>query len=42
MHAKLGIAFVAVRLQNAAGICQIAENVLLLAVRSEPIDSTGW
>ena len=37
---ELGIALVAVRLQDAAGVGQMAENVLFLPVWREPIDST--
>jgi len=39
---EFGITFVAVGLQNTARVSQVAQDVLFLPVRCEPIDSTGW
>ncbi|GAW37431.1 hypothetical protein RA2_04514 [Roseovarius sp. A-2] len=39
---KLGIALVAVRLQDATGLGQMAEDMLFLPVWREPVDGTRW
>jgi len=39
---KLGIALVTVRLQDAADVGQMGQDMLFLPIRCKPIDSSGW
>ena len=39
---ELGISLIAISLEDAAGVGQMAENVLFLPVRCKPIDGPRW
>ena len=39
---KLGIAFISIRLQDAAGVCQLALDMDLFPIRGKRVEGSGW